>query len=1215
MRRTFLLAVLGAAALGAALLFARRGHTDASGQPDSNGPVSLPISQVVLFNSGVGYFQREGQVEGDAHVDLSFPAGDINDLLKSLIVQDASGGKVGEVSYDSFDPVDRTLRSFALDLTGNPSVAQILNQARGEKIEIVRQQHGSEPLTLSGIIVGMEPRPQANNGQQLNLLTADGLRGIALAHIQKVRFLNPTLDGEFRRALDVLARTRDVQKKSVRVHFTGKGKRTVRVGYVVERPIWKTSYRLSVGQNGKPHLQGWALVENTSDDDWSNVRMVLVTGRPISFRMNLYQPLYVPRPLVEPELFASLRPPVYSGDMTDAPSPVRRQPVGREKRFNFELHGVPWKKVMEWLSEQTGLPFVSSYTPTGLVTFSPPLDPSGRPRQLTVPEMLDALNEVLQSDRNNNYVILRRPSSLTLHPADTKIPPELLSEIRPENLEQLGKSEIVKMRIQLTTLDASELAKTVQKLLGPYGEAVALGSANQLYLQDRAGTLMDIRDMIHQIEKKAMGGDQASTLTHQCKWIRATAAAETLRSTLGDPNSLIRSALAEQMRSGFGGPGGSAQASNSRVRPHTVTADEGTNTVIVSGPPDKVALAKYVLAKIDKQQSPEHQPILIGPPTFKQYAVANGNAEALAKTLREVFKTSTSLRIEVAGNTLLVYATPEDHFLIQKQLNGGGMGGKVTALELILIDRADAQSVANTINKMYAVDVKGGAPFVEADVGRNAVIFKGTAEQRKEVQEILRVLESGGEPSLDGFAVNRKLSRSELIQLSQAGFKLLATPEDIGDSYRYRIDQKITVSRQKSVMLPLVNQPVSGAKVSIFNPAIHAKFPMLGLRLKNTTGHPLMQGPITVYEESVYTGDTRILDLQPNEERLVSYAIDLGTEVVSTTSSRPGPEMTFRIGGDNLTAHYKLRQTRTYTIKNRSAQDRTVLIEQPIRADWKLVADTKTVEKSREDYRFPVKVHAGKTVTYEVHEEQDQADPVSLTAGDKDTPPRYAVAQGIEVRQMTQTTPEELRSIQVVKGVVEARYHQQETTSYLIQNNSGEERTFTVDHLIRPDWRLIGPGGKVERGLGVHRVVARVGQGKSATITVSQEHDKPFKNQRLGELDELKLREFLSARATPAAVRSAVERVLSFRCELGNDGRLLKELQARHKELSDDQARVRENLTILSKDSATYKRFLDKFEKQESRIEEMQAQIRQVQATMESRRNSNEEYLNALTVS
>ncbi len=99
------------------------------------------------------------------------------------------------------------------------------------------------------------------------------------------------------------------------INCTGAGKRKVRVGYVIENPIWKTSYRL-VLEKGKPYLQGWAIVENTTDEDWKDVHMALVSGRPISYQMDLYQPLYVPRPVVEPELFASLRPPTYNGALT-----------------------------------------------------------------------------------------------------------------------------------------------------------------------------------------------------------------------------------------------------------------------------------------------------------------------------------------------------------------------------------------------------------------------------------------------------------------------------------------------------------------------------------------------------------------------------------------------------------------------------------------------------------------------------------------------------------------------------------------------------------------------------------------------------------------------------------------------------------------------------------------------------------------------------------
>src|SRR5689334_2840160 len=70
-------------------------------QGDPRPAATLPVSQVVLFNSGVGYFARSGEVDGDARVDLSFREEDVNDLLKSMTLQDLDGGRVAAVSYDS----------------------------------------------------------------------------------------------------------------------------------------------------------------------------------------------------------------------------------------------------------------------------------------------------------------------------------------------------------------------------------------------------------------------------------------------------------------------------------------------------------------------------------------------------------------------------------------------------------------------------------------------------------------------------------------------------------------------------------------------------------------------------------------------------------------------------------------------------------------------------------------------------------------------------------------------------------------------------------------------------------------------------------------------------------------------------------------------------------------------------------------------------------
>ena len=133
MARKWLLACVAGAAVAAGAAWAllpSRSPAGPSG-PAPDGPPAgraeqLPVSRVVLFSSGVGHFLREGQVEGDARVDLAFPVQDVNDLLKSMVLLDQDGGQVRAVSYDSSAPLEHALKSFAVDLTANPSYAQLL---------------------------------------------------------------------------------------------------------------------------------------------------------------------------------------------------------------------------------------------------------------------------------------------------------------------------------------------------------------------------------------------------------------------------------------------------------------------------------------------------------------------------------------------------------------------------------------------------------------------------------------------------------------------------------------------------------------------------------------------------------------------------------------------------------------------------------------------------------------------------------------------------------------------------------------------------------------------------------------------------------------------------------------------------------------------------------------------------------------------------------
>jgi hypothetical protein len=883
MQRKYLYAagVVGVLAAAVALWQINRGQ--AEGGDNVVGKLAgtaLPISQVVLFNSGVGYIQREGDITGDGRVDLTFPTSDVNDLLKSLILQDAGGGKVGVISYDSQDPVDKILRSFALDLNSNPTYGQILNQARGEKIEVLRQEKpGANPFKVTGTIIGMEAHNQPAGKdavvevEQLNLLTAEGMLSIPLTQVLSVRFMNQTLDNEFRRALQVLAGSHDVQKKTVALHFNGNAKRAVKVGYVVERPIWKTTYRLVLEAAGKLFIQGWAIVENTSDDDWNNIRMVLVSGKPISYRMDLYDPLYIPRPLVEPELFASLRPPVYGGSMGGD----GKQPMAGGGAGGFGYSGGA--------------------------------------------------------------------------PGNDGLPP----------LAQM------------------------QGGVGP----------NRPSKQEPQGKILAGNDVRQQSQNYRNNQDMENALNQQ----------------------------------------------------------------------QKLNYDEYINRRKDAQKQKE-----------------------------------------------------------EAKLKGATIAG-----------------------------------------------------------------------------LNYK-----------EGIQSVASAEDVGDYYQYVIDQRITLPRQKSAMLPILNQTIEGAKVSIFNEGVHAKFPLLGLRLKNTSGKPLTQGPITVYDDGAYAGDTRVLDLQPNEERLLSYAIDQSTEVKTEVKTHPGPDMTFNIGGDNLTAGYTMRQTKSYTVKNRSTHERVVIIEHPIRTDWKLVDPKKPADKSRDVYRFQVIVPAGATVKQEVVEDQHRTDPVALTRG-KDVAPFYAVFDGIQVKPEVTVSKEKLLSLKIVKGVLQAEQQQHESKTYFLQNNSERDHSFTVDHVIRKEWKRVAPDGD-QAGPAVYRFKVEVASKQTGQQEVVEERVYVDKSKVLGKVDEDLLREYLANPAPTAKVKDALQQVLDKSAKLRSTKTELAEQQAAMKVLTEDQARVRENLKIVPQTSDVYKDFLKKFVAQEGQIDELQRAIRTSDAQVQKLQKDYDAYVTGLTV-
>jgi hypothetical protein len=322
-----------------------------------------------------------------------------------------------------------------------------------------------------------------------------------------------------------------------------------------------------------------------------------------------------------------------------------------------------------------------------------------------------------------------------------------------------------------------------------------------------------------------------------------------------------------------------------------------------------------------------------------------------------------------------------------------------------------------------------------------------------------------------------------------------AAATELGDFFQYAIEQPVSLARQKSAMLPIVTQEIDGAKVSIYNQNTHPKFPLLGLKFKNTTNLHLMQGPITVFENNSYAGDARILDLQPKEERLISYAIDLGTEVEPVVVNPADRIIKIKINKGIVEATHKINQSKTYNIKNRSEHDRMLVVEHPYRPEFKLMAPEKFSERARDVYRFEVPVKSQGSAKLDVVEERDTLQSVTLSNSDDQT-----------------------------------------------------------------------------------------------------------------------MRFFISHNVSSPAVKKALEQAIGLKGKLADTQRELAHANQQLKDITDDQTRLRANLKEMPPTAAAYKRYLEKFDKQETDIEQLREKIKQLQNVAFQQRRTFEDYLTALNV-
>ena len=319
LRRAAIAAVLAAAPVVAA-------------KADSDG---LELKRVVLSTGGVAYMEYEAHVDGDASLAFDVALDQVDDVLKSFIVLDDEGG-VGTVTLPGRQPLDEIFRDLPFDVSALSSTVSLLRALGGTEVAV----EGDTDITGRILSVTDETvlgEEGSTVRHRLALATDKGIRQAIVEDATSIRFTDATLQKQIDDALAALATHRIADRRTLTLQTTGEDERTVRLGYVVAAPLWKTTYRLALGEGATALLQGWATVENMSGQDWDDVELTLVSGNPVTFRQALYESYWVERPWVPVDVAGRVVPMVDGGAMRNVLTAEQEEAFYRSADEAFDL--------------------------------------------------------------------------------------------------------------------------------------------------------------------------------------------------------------------------------------------------------------------------------------------------------------------------------------------------------------------------------------------------------------------------------------------------------------------------------------------------------------------------------------------------------------------------------------------------------------------------------------------------------------------------------------------------------------------------------------------------------------------------------------------------------------------------------------------------------------------------------------------------------------
>lgn len=363
------------------------------------------------------------------------------------------------------------------------------------------------------------------------------------------------------------------------------------------------------------------------------------------------------------------------------------------------------------------------------------------------------------------------------------------------------------------------------------------------------------------------------------------------------------------------------------------------------------------------------------------------------------------------------------------------------------------------------------------------------------VSETVTVTSESAELALNGRNFNNlaRLSPGAAMKREGSGIEADVETQEIGELFEYRIAHPVTIKRNSSALIPILQNQIEGETVSLYNRTTRAQNPMNALYLHNTSGLTLESGPLTVIENDTYAGEALTGRIKPGERRFITYAVDLGCRVSVKQDDDNEKAYLVEIINGEFRVHYRQIKATTYTLSNVTPRAKTVYIEHPYdkNADWKLSKTAKPIETTEQYHRFKVTVPPNSATQFAVNEELPEINTFALS---NITPDNIAVF--VKSNYLSPQMKQSLESIIDLKAQIAALTRSiGEKQVEIGQIAKDQER-------MRENLRALGKTEE-EKQL-VQRYVAKLAQGEDQLERLRQEEKKlaEERNTLQRQLDE-----------------------------------------------------------------------------------------------------------------